>query len=257
MKIVDAILKYLTYLVLFFTYLPLIIVIIFSFNSSRSPLIFQSFTFMNYINLFSKGELWVSWYNSVWIAVIVMVTSLFVGFLLAYAVSRYDFRGKDGIDMFILVPIIIPEIVEALTLLLTFVILKISLSSFTIIVGHLVWDIGYVYIVLKASLTGLSKEYEEAARTLGANEIQTFSKILIPIILPGIFSAGLISFLMSYDDFIKTYFTRPGGFETLPVYIYTKAARRGFSLSLNALTTIIVVVALVFVYLRLRLSKEV
>ncbi len=253
MKLVDAFLKYFTYLLMAFTYLPIAVVIVFSFNSSRTSLTFQGFTLDNYINLISDTRVWIAWYNSVWIAIVVMVISLICGFLMAYAVVRYSFRGKDIIDIFALIPIIIPEIVEALTLLLTFVMLKIPLSPLTIIIGHLVWDIGYVYVVLKSALAMYKKEYEEAAWTMGADELQTFTKVTIPILMPSILSAGLIAFLMSYDDFIKTYFTKPAGFEILPVYIFTQAARRGYSLTLNALASLVTIVALIFAYIRIKL----
>jgi spermidine/putrescine transport system permease protein len=203
----------------------------------------------------ANTRVWASFYNSIWTAIIVTIVSVILGIMMAYAISRYKFVGRNIIDTVMLIPIIIPEIVEALTLLVFLLIIGISLSPYTVIIGHIAFDISFAYIVIKARMAGYDPQYEEAARTLGANEFQTFFKITLPILMPGIVAAALIAFLESYDDFIKTFFTRSVGFETLPVYIWNMASRRGFSLDLNALATFIVVISVIFAYARLRAER--
>jgi spermidine/putrescine transport system permease protein len=186
---------------------------------------------------------------------VVTIASVFFAILLSYAVTRYDFKGKDILDMLLLIPIIIPEIVEALTLLLFFIIIGIPLSPWTIIIGHIAFDISFAYLVIKARMAGYDPQYEEAARTLGADELKTFFRVTLPILLPGIIAASLIAFVESYDDFIKSYFTRPGGFSTLPVHIWSMASRRGVTVDLNALATIVVIIAIFFAYIRIKMER--
>lgn len=257
MKIIDRLLKIYTFIVLGLIYLPIVVLIVFSFNESRSKVVFTGFTLENYFSLIDNYRVWESFYNSIWIGVVVAVVSVLLAILMAYGVTRYEFRGKTIIDSLMLVPIIIPEIVEALTLLVFLVILGIDLSPYTIIIGHIAFDISFAYVVIKARMAGYDPVYEEAARTLGADEIRAFTKVTLPILAPGIIAASLIAFLESYDDFIKTFFTRPAGFMTLPVYIWNMASRRGFPLDLNALATFVVVLALIFAYIRNRVGKGV
>jgi spermidine/putrescine transport system permease protein len=255
MKITDLILKIYTVFFLAVIYLPIAILIFFSFNESRSKIVFTGFTLENYYSLISNYAVWDSFYNSIWTAIVVTVVSVFLGIMISYGVTRYEFKGKNMLDILMLIPIIIPEIVEALTLLVFLIILGIRLSPYTVIIGHIAFDISFAYIVIKARMAGYDPQFEEAARTLGANEIQTFTKVTLPILMPGIVSAALIAFLQSYDDFIKTFFTRPPGFTTLPVYIWNMASRRGFALDLNALATFIVVISIVFAYVRLKVER--
>ncbi len=257
MKLFDKILKAYTYTVLALIYLPIVILIIFSFNESRSKVVFTGFTLENYYSLIGNYRVWDSFYNSIWTGAVVTVVSVVLAILMAYGVSRYEFSGKTLIDSIMLIPIIIPEIVEALTLLVFLVIIGIELSPYTVIIGHVAFDISFAYVVVKARMAGYDPQFEEAARTLGADEIRAFTKVTLPILAPGIAAAALIAFLESYDDFIKTFFTRPPGFMTLPVYIWNMASRRGFPLDLNALATFVVAISLIFAYIRNRIERRV
>ena len=256
MKVVDLILKILFWLVVILTYLPIIVMIIFSFNSSRSKLVFTGFTLENYVSLLSNSEVWESFFNSIWTATIVVIVSILLGILMAFAISRYRPRGTTLLDSLIMVPIIIPEIVEAVTLVIFLIIIGFKLSPLTIILGHVAFDAPLAYLVLKARFEGWNKEYEEAAMTLGADEITTFIKITVPLMMPAILAAAYLTFIWSYDDFIKTFFTRPTGFNTLPVYIWSRVARGRLELDINALSTIIVAISILFTFLRMKLIKE-
>ncbi len=256
MKLTDLFLKVYFYIMLALVYFPIAILILFSFNESRSKLAFTGFTIENYISLINDRAVWVSFYNSIWIAIVVVIISIFLGLMLAYAIVRYNPKGKDIIDTLMLIPIIIPEIIEALTLLVFFLILGIPLSPATIIIGHAAFDIPLAYIIIKARLVGYDPQYEEAARTLGADEIQTLFRVTLPMLMPGILAAAFMTFVWSYDDFIKTFFTKPIGFNTLPVYLWTKLSRRGFSLDVNALCTFIIVISILFTYIRMKIIQE-
>ncbi len=257
MKWFDRFLKIYTYIILALMYLPIVVLIIFSFNESRSKVVFTGFTLENYYRLVNNFMVWDAFYNSIWIGVVVTIVSVLLAILMSYGVTRYSFRGKAIVDSIMLVPIIIPEIVEALTLLVFLVILGFSLSPYTIIIGHVAFDISFAYVVIKARMAGYDPQFEEAARTLGADEFKAFRKVTLPILAPGIAAAALIAFLESYDDFIKTFFTRPPGFLTLPVYIWNMASRRGFPLDLNALASFVVIISLVFAYVRRRVERGV
>ncbi|HIE37424.1 TPA: ABC transporter permease [Candidatus Geothermarchaeota archaeon] len=256
MNLVDRILKMLFWLLILFIYIPIIVMVIFSFNPARSKLVLTGFTMENYISLFNNVRVWESFINSIWTAGVVVVASLFLGILMAYAVVRYRPRGSTFLDSLIMVPIIIPEIVEAVTLVIFLIIIGFKLSPLTIILGHIAFDAPLAYLVLKARFQGWNREYEEAAMTLGADEITTFIKITIPLMMPAILAAAFLTFIWSYDDFIKTFFTRPTGFETLPVYIWNRVARGRLDLDINALSTIIVAISILFAYVRMKLIKE-
>lgn len=256
MNLVDKMLKILFWFLILFIYVPIIVMVIFSFNPARSKLILTGFTLENYISLFNNAKVWESFLNSIWTAGAVVFASLILGILTAYAVVRYRPSGSTFLDTLIMVPIIIPEIVEAVTLVIFLIILGFKLSPLTIILGHIAFDAPLAYLVLKARFQGWNREYEEAAMTLGADEITTFVKITVPLMMPAILAAAFLTFIWSYDDFIKTFFTRPTGFDTLPVYIWNRVARGRLELDINALSTIIVVISFLFTYIRMRLIKE-
>jgi spermidine/putrescine transport system permease protein len=256
MKIFDKVLAAYFYIILILTYLPIVVMILFSFNESRSKLLFTGFTLENYISLIQNKSVWMAFYNSIWVAIVVMVASVILGLMMAYGVVRFKPKGGSILDTIMLIPIIIPEIVESITLLVFLVIVGLRLSPLTIIIGHIAFDIPLAYLIIKARLIGYDPSYEEAARTLGANEIQTLLRITLPMLMPAILAASFMTFVWSYDDFIKTFFTRPIGFDTLPVYLWTRLSRRGFSLDINALSTFIVGISVIFTLLRMKLVKE-
>jgi spermidine/putrescine transport system permease protein len=168
---------------------------------------------------------------------------------------RHSFRGKSILDSSLYFPVVIPEITEALSLLLFYVFTGIPLGALTVVVGHVAFAISYAAIVIRAMLVGFDRSVEEAAKSLGANELRTFFHVTLPLILPGVIAGGLLAFTVSYDDFIKTAFTAGPGFQTLPLRIYAMASRGGVSPQLNALATVTLVVSLGLALVRLRLSK--
>jgi len=253
MKVGDLALKVYTAFIFMFLFAPIIVMIVFSFNNSRFLGAWKGFTLKWYYELFRDRELWRCLYNSIWVASLATGIGVVFAIPTAYVMSRYYFKGKTTIDSILYIPIVIPEIAEGLTLLLLYVWARIPRGGLTVMLGHAVW-FPVIYIVIRARITGIPKVYEEAARVLGANEIQTFFRVILPLIAPGIISGGLLMFTWSFDDFIKAYFTTGPGFMTLPLKVWSMAARGGVTPELNALTTMWLIISssLAIVYLKIQ-----
>jgi len=243
MKIFDRILKSFTFFILILMYLPIVIMIFFSFNSTKSLVRFTGFSFRWYSELFQDKIVWGALYNSITVAVAVTVISVVLALLMANAMVRYEYKGGSLIDAFIYIPIVIPEITESLALLIFLGVIGFPKGFWSVVLGHATFGATFAVVVLRARIAGFRKSVEEAARTLGADEIQTFFRITLPILMPGI--------IASFDDFIKTSFTRGVGFQTLPLVIYSSAKRGGVSPGLNALSTFSFGVSLLFSAVRL------
>ncbi|NIR87491.1 ABC transporter permease, partial [Candidatus Bathyarchaeota archaeon] len=220
MKIFDKILKSFTILILILMYLPIVIMIGFSFNSAKSLGRFTGFSLRWYSQLFEKADVWTAFYNSLTSAAVVTIISVVLALLMANAVVRYEYRGGSLIDAFIYIPIVIPEITESLSLLIFYGVIGFPLGFWSVALGHATFGATFAIVVLRARISGFRKSFEEAARTLGADEIETFFRITLPILMPGVIAAGLLAFTLSFDDFIKTSFTTGPGFTTLPLIIY-------------------------------------
>lgn len=251
MKIFDKILKAFTILILILMYLPIVIMIGFSLNSAKSLGRFTGFSLRWYSQLLENKVIWASFYNSITVAVVVTIISVVLALLMANAVVRYEYKGGSLIDAFIYIPIVIPEITESLSLLILYGVIGFPRGFWSVVLGHVTFGATFAVVVLRARIAGFRKSVEEAARTLGADEIQTFFRITLPILMPGIIAAALLVFTLSFDDFIKTSFTRGVGFQTLPLVIYNSAQRGGVSPELNALATFSFGVSLLFSAVRL------
>ncbi len=256
MSIRDKLMAFYSALVYVFLYLPIVVVIIFSFNESRTLGQFTGFSLKWYGVLIEDKAVWVAFYNSLNVAVLTTVVSIFLGTLAAYGMVRLDIGGKGAIDSLLYIPIIIPEIAEALSLLLFYKFTGYDLGWLTVLLGHIAFDISFVYVVVRARLAGFDRSLEEASLTLGANEAQTFLKVTLPLSMPGIIAAGLIAFTLSFDDFIKTAFTTGPGFQTLPLIIWSQSARGGVGPELNALTTVIIAISMALAYAYAKLVIE-
>ncbi|MEM2518533.1 MAG: ABC transporter permease [Candidatus Bathyarchaeia archaeon] len=258
MKIGDLFLKIFTFMIFALIYGPIIVMVVFSFNASRFLGSFTGFTTQWYIQLFQMPDVWQAFYNSVIVAALTAILSVIFGLLAAYAMVRYSFRGKGVVDSLLYIPIIIPEIAEALTLLLFYLMIGwgLSLGFTTVLIGHIAYDISYCFVVLRARLIGFDKSLEEAAKTLGANEIQTFFRVTLPLLMPGVLAAALLGFTISYDDFYKTVFTTGPAFETLPLRIWAMSRKGGVTPQLNALTTIALAISMSLALVYQSLSKK-
>jgi spermidine/putrescine transport system permease protein len=232
-------------LALLYLFLPIAIVIAFSFNNplGRFNYTWQGFTLRNWEHPFSYpgigGALWVS----IQIAILSSLAATALGTLIALALVRYRFRGSATTNLLIFVPMATPEIVMGASLLTLFLNWKIPQGFGTILIAHIMFNISYVVVTVRARLVGFDRHLEEAAMDLGANEAVTFLRVTLPLIMPGILAAGLLSFALSIDDFVITYFNA-GTVTTFPLFVWG-AARVAVPPQINVIGTGIFVVAVV------------
>ncbi|MBC5637941.1 ABC transporter permease [Ornithinibacillus massiliensis] len=233
-------------LVFLFFYIPIMFVIIYSFNDSKLGTVWTGFTLDWYSSIFQNHQLINATMNSLYLAVISTVIATILGTLAALALYRYTFIGKKAVEFLFYIPVVIPDIVVAVALLAIYGILNVSLGLNTAIPGHVAITISYVMLVVLARLSSFDSSLEEAAKDLGANEWQTFWKVTFPLIFPGILAGGLLAFTISLDEFVISFFTLGPGDNTLPVLVYSMV-RLGVSPEVNVLSTIIIVIMFIVV----------
>ena len=226
-------------------YLPVLVMIQFSFNDAKRNYSWEGFTTQWYGKLFSFGnhDLWESLAYSLIIAVLATAISVVIGVLGGLGLKKFEFRGKRFINLMLYVPIVVPEIVLAVAMLIIFMTVGIKLGLGTIVVGHCTFCIPYAVVTIKGRISGDNDTLQEASMDLGANRVQTFWRVTIPSILPGITSAAFLSFTLSIDDVIMSNVLASARQSTLPVLILS-VNRTGITPDINALTTIMVAVML-------------
>jgi len=234
-------------LVFGFIYLPVLILILFSFNNTRSVAVFTGFSTEWYTSLAQNEELLDAARNSLVVGVITTIVATLIGTLTALAMERYRFKLRTTFDANLYLPIVIPEIVMGIALLLFF---NQALFPFlqnifgirattglpTITISHIAFDIPFVYVIVRARLADFDRALEEAAADLGADEWQTFKRVTLPLLMPGIIGGALMAFTLSLDDYLITAFTKGIREQTMPLYIYS-LVRRGVTPEINALST--------------------
>lgn len=235
-----------SFLVFAFFYMPIIVLMVFSFNNSKVGTAWTGFTVDWYIKLFSNVQIMSAVKNSLFIASVTTIIAAILGTMAALALHRYGFPGKKVVDFLFYIPVIIPDIVVAVALLAVYGFLNQSLGLITAIPGHVVITTSYVVLVLLARLAGMDKEVEEAAKDLGANSWQTFWHVTFPIIFPGLLAGCLLAFTISLDEFVISFFTTGPGSNTLPVLVYSMV-RLGVSPEINALSTIMIMISVVVI----------
>lgn len=252
----------------FFLWAPIVVLVVFSFNDGRSVARWEGFTLRWYSNIFSSvagsgsrasttGAL-DALQNSLIIGLISTVIATLLGTALALALERYRFRGKEGVDGLLYLPVVIPEIAQAISLTLFFKVVfdfvngmrgglpPMTYGFGTVIIGHVVFNIAFVVIVIRARLSDMNPRLEEAARDLGANEWRAFTRVTLPLLLPGIVAGALLAFTLSLDDYLITAFTGGVGTSTLTVFVFG-LMRRGVSPEINAISTLMMVLSVVLV----------
>jgi len=218
-------------------------VIAFSFNNpaGRFNFTWQGFTLRNWTNPFGYPGLRDSVVLSIQIALLSSFVATVLGTMIALALVRYGFRGRGLVNLLIFVPMATPEIVMGASLLALFVSWRYAQGFMTILIAHIMFNISYVVVTVKARLVGFDRHLEEAAMDLGANEWTTFQKVTLPLIMPGILAGGLLAFALSVDDFVITYFNA-GPRTTFPLFVWG-AARVAVPPQINVIGTLIFVVA--------------
>ena len=238
-----------------FLYVPIIILIIFSFNANKVVGVWTGFSIQWYLELFGNEAIIKSLQISLWVAIWSTLISTVLGTLAALALERYRFPGKLTFDAVMYLPIIIPDIVMALSTLLFFVIFAVPLSRFTILIAHIAFNISFVAIVVRARLADMDIDLEEAAADLGANEWTTFRRITLPLLMPGIIAGALLAFTLSLDDFVITFFVAGPGSTTLPVRVYSMI-KFGVTPEVNAVSTLMFLGSTLLVIVSLLIQRR-
>ena len=247
-------LKLFTGVFFLFLFAPIVLVVLFSFNSSRSLQDFEGFSLRWYEQFFESESLRDSLIASVQIALITMVIATVLGTMLAYGLVRARTRWSDAANVMMLIPLVTPEIVAGASALLLFTQVGLELSITTIVLAHITFSISYVTVVVRARLAALGREVEAASMDLGATRWQTFRLVTLPSLWPAILAAGLLVFALSFDDFVLSFFTTGESPQPLPVRIWTQI-RFGVRPTINAIGTFMLVVSTLSIGLALLLPR--
>ncbi len=249
------------FIVFGFLFLPIFVLIVFSFNTSRLNIIFEGFTLYWYGQLFRNTMLIEALWNTLLVGFISTFISTVIGTISAYALKKYDFPFKKIINELLYIPIVIPEIVLGISLLCIYALIKIELGMFTLILSHIAFSIPFVIVNVNSVLDMMNPNLEEAASDLGASKMTTFFKIVIPSLLPGILSGAQLAFTLSLDDVVISYFTAGPDSNTLPLQVFSMI-KTGVTPDVNALITIMLLIIFVTLFLSMsfsirRMRKEV
>lgn len=241
--------------ILGFLYLPIVVLIVFSFNDSRSlTLPLSGFTWQWYEKLAQNGDLLAAIWNSFYVGIIATALTLALGVPAAFALDRFDFPGKRLFRRLVLLPLVLPGLITGIAMLNLFRILGFNLSLETVILGHATALVSVVATQVFARLQRLNRTLEEASADLGAKPWETFLYVVLPNIRSAIIGSALISFTLSFDEIPVTYFLT-GRDNTLPMYIWS-TMRRGITPEINAVGTLIVLVSLVLIIVSVWLINE-
>ncbi len=238
-----------------FLYVPIVVLIIFSFNESRQNAVWTGFTFDWYAKLMTNDEVLRALGNTLKIACVSTIFSTMIGTLAAVGMYKYTFKGKTVLDNLLYIPVVIPEIVLGISLLIFFNRTHFPLGIWSLIIAHATFSIPFVVITVKSRMAGFDKSLEEAAMDLGASQLKTFIYITLPNILPGVISGALLSFTLSLDDVITSFFVAGPGSTTLPLQIFSMV-RLGVSPEINALSTLMLLVAVLIAFTSEKLKAK-
>ena len=240
-----------TALVVIFLFAPIAVMIIFSFNdpAGRQNITWQGFTIENYFDIWGRPQITGPMVTSLAVAVISTVLATAFGTMIALALARYQFRGRSALNLLIFVPMTAPEIILGASLLTLWISIGTPRGFLTILVAHVMFNISYVVVTVRARLVGFNRSLEEAGMDLYANERETFWRVTFPLIFPGILAAALLAFALSIDDYVITLFNA-GRTVTFPLWVFG-ASRVGIPPEVNVLGTLIFLVAIVFIAVQL------
>ena len=229
------------FLIFSFLFLPIGILILFSFNTSRLNILFEGFTLHWYKDLFQNTLLLEALKNTLIVSVVSTIISTIIGTISAYALHKFKFPLKNLVNELLYIPIVIPEIVLGISLLCVYTLLKLELGMFTLILAHICFSIPFVVISVRSVLETMDPNLEKVASDLGASKLKTFFYVVIPTLMPGILSGAQLAFTLSLDDVVISYFTSGPNSNTLPLHIYSMI-KTGITPDVNALITIILII---------------
>ena len=227
-----------------FFYLPLVILVVYSFNDGRSST-WQGFSLRWYKDLFMSSEnIWKSFRFSIFIALLSSFSATLIGTLGAIGIHWYQFKHKTFLRIITFLPLVIPDIILGVSLLIMFATVKLQLGLFSIFIAHTTFNIPFVLFIILSRLDEFDYSIVEASYDLGATEIQTLKKVILPMLTPAILSGFLMALTLSFDDFVTTFFVAGPGSSTLPLRIYSMI-RLGVSPVVNALSVLLIVLSII------------
>jgi spermidine/putrescine transport system permease protein len=245
-----------TALAVLYLFLPIVVMIIFSFNNprGRQNITWQGFTIENYFTIWNRPDITGPMLNSLIVAVVATIVATALGTLIALALSRYQFRGRGPLNLLIYIPMATPEIILGAALLSMWVTIGVARDLTTIVIAHIMFNISFVVVAVRARIAGFNRSLEEAAMDLGADPRVTFQKVTLPLIFPGIMAGALLAFALSIDDYVITSFVA-GQTTTFPLWVFG-ASRFGVPPEVNVLGTLIFVVAGVLILLQILWARR-
>jgi spermidine/putrescine transport system permease protein len=251
-----------------FLYLPIVVLVVFSFNNSRFLAQWEGVTLRWYGQLADDSQVAVALWNSLFVAVVSTFFSTVLGTLAAMAMERYDFRGKLAADIMLYLPIILPDIAHAIMLLVWFNIVGIGFTPwrvdlfgvrlavpYSVIIGHASFNVSFVTVIVRARLANMDRALEEAAQDLYADTWRTFRRVTLPMMMPGIVAGALLAFTLSLDDFVITFYTAGIGTSTLPLFVFGMI-RFEVTPAINAISTLMLAGSIVLVLLSLLMQSR-
>lgn len=241
--------------VLLFMHAPLLVLVLFSFNDSKFSSEWVGFTSRWYGRLADRPDIVDGLYSSLIVSAASTVLATLFGTLMALALARHRFRGRRLIEALLYLPIVTPEIVVGISLLILFVGMKFPLGLASITVAHVAFNISFVAVVVTARLQGMDHALEEAAMILGADEITAFFRVTVPQLWPGILSGAMLAFTMSFDDYVITSFVAGTDAATLPMVVYAMV-RKNIEPSINAISTVVLLATTLLIVIANRAGRE-
>ncbi|MBF0529089.1 MAG: ABC transporter permease [Deltaproteobacteria bacterium] len=258
----NPIITSLALLTLGFLYLPLVAIGIYSVNSTRLGLVWHGFTLDWYLKLFQNEYVLIAAWNTLLLAVVSTIAATILGTILAIGLDRFPWNRKTNtiLDIILHIPVVIPDIVLAAALVVAFGILRIVSTAFepglfTMILGHITFQVAFVAMVVRSRLVAISRDLEEAARDLFADSWYLLRRITLPLLMPGIVAGAMLAFTLSLDDFVISFFTAGPESTTLPLFIYA-AVRRGVTPEIHALSTLVVLITVGLVIITERFTRK-
>ena len=244
------------FLIFAFLYAPILVLIVFSFNESKSRANWEGFTLNWYMELFKDRQIMSALYYTLLIAVLSSIIATLIGIVASIGIFSMKKRPQSLVLNINYLPILNPDIVTGISLMVLFIFAKMPLGFVTMLLAHITFNIPYVILSIMPKLKQMNKHLYEAALDLGANPMEAFWKVILPEIMPGIITGFLLAFTLSLDDFVISFFTTGSGVNNLSIVIYGMA-RRGISPKINALSTLMFIsVLLLLIVVNLRMSKD-
>ncbi|MGL5254406.1 MAG: ABC transporter permease [Brevinema sp.] len=240
--------------IIFLFYLPILTMLIFSFNAGKGTT-WEGFSFQWYMDLFSKsGRIWDAFGKSLFVAAISSITSTFIGTVTAWAIWHKTYRLRNFLLTLTYLPLMLPELIIGISLLSFFVIVNIPLGIWAIFIAHTTFTVPFAVILMLSILEDSDLSVLEAARDLGASEFQVWTRVLLPILAPGLIASFVLTTMLSLDDFAITFFVSGPGATTLPVFVYS-SIRFGISPPINVLSVLVVGLTFILFTLNRKLGR--